>query len=97
MPHFRVQAEFRRRDREAPWVLAGITVDGEFWPAIDGVEPIRERLPAPGLVGWAKLPTPIVAPDPRVAAQVGLDVTRARWPDRVRAKVPYAPGTRHWP
>ncbi len=95
MPRYVVWAEFRRRDREAPWVIAGVTIESEFWPAIDGVEAVRERLPLPGLVGWARLPTPVVAPDVGVAAQVGLDVARARWPERVRATVPYASGSSH--
>jgi hypothetical protein len=95
VPGYVVWAEFRRRDREAPWVIAGVTIEHEFWPAVDGVEAVSERLPAPGLVGWARLPTPVVAPDVRVAAQVGLDVARVRWPARVRATVPYASGRRH--
>lgn len=94
MPHYHVRAEFRRLDRTSRWVLAGVTVDGAFWPAVEGVEPVRARLPGPGLVGWQDVPTPVVAPDAASAATIGLQVVRAHWPDRVRRHVPYASGTR---
>jgi hypothetical protein len=94
MPHFHGRAEFRRRDRRAPWVLAGVIVDDVFRPAVDGVEALRQRLPEAGLVGWAELPTPIVAADDVAAAAIALEVARAAWPERVRAVVPWAAGAR---
>ena len=92
MPHYHARVEFRRRERGAPWVLAGVIVEGRFSPAVDGVEPLRQRLPTAGLVGWADLPVPVVARDVHAAAEVALDVARARWPARARAVVPYATG-----
>jgi hypothetical protein len=77
---FHARVEFRRDDPAAAWVLAGVVIGGRFWPARDGVEPIRGRLRATGLVGWADLPTPIVAPDEAGAAEVALEAARARWP-----------------
>jgi hypothetical protein len=93
MPHFHARAEFRRRGRRAPWVLAGVVIEGDLWPAVDGVEPLRQRLPEAGLVGWADLPTPILAVDVAAAAAIALEVARTAWPARVRPVVPYASGT----
>ncbi len=93
MPVFRARAEFRRRDRAARWVLAGIVIDGDLWPARDGVEPIRGRLPESGLVGWSDIESPIVARDVSTAAAVALDVARATWPDTDRHDVPWAGGS----
>lgn len=92
MPHYHARAEFRRRTGDSPWVLAGVTLDGVFWPAVEGVEPVHSRLPEPGLVGWADLPTPILAGDAVSAASIALDVARAAWPGRVNPRVPYAAG-----
>jgi len=92
VPPFHVRAEFRRHDRAAPWVLAGVVVDGGFHPVRPGVERLRMRLPEPGLVGWSDLPTAIVAADPATAAAAALDVARAAWPGRVRDLVPFASG-----
>jgi hypothetical protein len=94
VPHFHARAEFRRRDRRAPWVLAGVIVDGVFHPALDGVEPLRQRLPEAGLVGWAELSVPVIAVDEAAAAGIALEVARAAWPARVRSRVPWSSGTR---
>jgi hypothetical protein len=88
---FAFRAEFRRADRAGPWVLAGVTRDGRFWPALAEVEPIRHRL-EPGLLGWAALPSPILAASVDAAAEAALDVARSTWPDRNRADVPFAHG-----
>lgn len=90
MQRFRVRAEFRRLDAGSPWVLAGVIVRHGFWPAEPGVEEVRRRLPAPGLVGWADLPSPVLAPDAETAAGIGLAAARAAWPERVRRRVPHA-------
>jgi hypothetical protein len=84
------RAEFRRRHRNAPWVLAGVLVEGVFWPAQPGVEPIRRRLPETGLLGWADLPAPIIAGDTSTAAAVALQIAVAAWPSRARRAVPWA-------
>jgi hypothetical protein len=88
------RAEFRRRDRNATWILAGVLVGGEFWPARAGVERVRQRLPDAGLLGWADLPNPIIAPDAGSAAAAALEIAAARWPSRVGRPVPWASGTR---
>jgi hypothetical protein len=93
MPIYRGRAEFRRADRGSPWVLAGVVIDHRLWPARDGVEPIRGRLPDAGLVGWADV-APVIAPDAPTAAATSLDVARATWPDRARGRVPWASGRR---
>ena len=92
MPGYRARAEFRRVTRHDRWVLAGVWVGGCFRAAAPDVEPVRARLPDSGLVGWAGLETPIVAPDPDAARMAALDVARARWPDRARGGVPYPAG-----
>jgi len=92
MPRFSVRAEFRRRHHAAPWILAGVVVDGEFHPVRPGVERLRMRLPEPGLVGWSELPMPVVAADRVAAAAAALDIARAAWPGRVRDEVPFAWG-----
>lgn len=92
MPVYRARAEFRRVDRRSRWVLAGVRVGARFVPAVPGVEPIRGRLPDSGLVGWAPLDTPILAPDADAAAEAALDLARATWPDRARGPVPYPSG-----
>ena len=86
MPRFRARVEFRREDPTAPWRIAGVLIGGRFWPARDGIEPIRGRLPAAGLVGWADLPTPIVAGDEAGAADVALEAARSRWPSRTQLR-----------
>ena len=87
---FHARAEFRRADRAADWVLAGVWVEHvRFVPARPGVEPVIRRLPEGGLLGWAELPT-ILAPDERSAGDIALDVARSTWPDRSRRSVPYA-------
>jgi hypothetical protein len=91
---FTARAEFRRRDRNAPWILAGVLVGGEFWPARPGVERIRQRLPDAGLLGWADLPSPLIAPDAESAAAAALEVAAAAWPARAGRPVPWASGTR---
>jgi hypothetical protein len=88
------RAEFRRRDRGSAWVLAGVRLDGRLWPAVPGVEPVRQRLPDTGLVGWADLPSPVVAPTLADAAEVAIEVARAAWPRRVASRVPWCGGTR---
>ena len=62
MPAYAARAEFRRAERGAPWVLAGVVIDHRLWPARDGVDPIHGRLPDAGLVGWADVGT-VIAPD----------------------------------
>ena len=89
---YAARAEFRRRDRAAPWVIAGVVVDGRFWPANDGVEPVRGRLPDAGLLGWSELPGPVVATDAATAARVALQLARAAWPARAGRRVPWASG-----
>jgi hypothetical protein len=89
MPIYRGRAEFRRADRGAPWVLAGVVIDHRLWPAADGVQPIRGRLPDAGLVGWADLDA-VIAPDAPTAAKSALDVARGTWPQRARDRVPWS-------
>jgi len=91
---YAVRAEFRRQRRGAPWVLAGVILDGSFWPASPGVEPVRSRLPEAGLLGWSEVPVPVVAPDPAAAAEVALAVCAAVWPGRVGRPIPWQTGTR---
>ena len=91
MPRFEGRAEFRRRDRDAPWVLAGVWVEERFAPADEGVDPMRARLPQPGLVGWIDLP-PFLAPDVGEAGRVGLQLARDTWPRANRSPVPWASG-----
>ncbi len=87
---YRANAEFRRADREAPWILAGVWIDHvAFHPARPGVEPIARRLPQSGLLGWAELP-PLVAPNAEAAGAAALNVARQAWPGRVRSAVPFA-------
>jgi hypothetical protein len=81
---FEARAEFRRRDRSAPWRLAGVVIDHHFWPAGPGLEPARERRREPGLVAWADVSTPIVASDEAAAAEIALDVARTTWPRNAR-------------
>jgi hypothetical protein len=90
MPRYVARAEFRREDRSAPWVLAGVVIAHRFWGADIGVEPISRRLPVTGLVAWTTIPTPIVAADEAVAADAALSVARATWPARDRRPVPFA-------
>jgi hypothetical protein len=87
---YRANAEFRRADRDTPWILAGVWIDHvAFHPARPGVEPIARRLPETGLLGWAELP-PLVAPSALAAGAAALEIARRAWPGRVRAKVPFA-------
>jgi hypothetical protein len=86
---FAVRAEFRRGRAGAPWVLAGVIVDGTFWPAQAGIERVRRRPPGHGLLGWADVPAPVIAPDREAAAEVALAVCAAVWPDRTRRPVPW--------
>jgi hypothetical protein len=87
---YRANAEFRRASRAAPWVLAGVWIDHvEFHPARPDVEPIARRLPETGLLGWVELP-PIAAPGSDAAGLAALNVARVAWPERVRARVPFA-------
>lgn len=92
MRQYRARVEFRRRDLNAGWVLAGVFIDHRFWPARFGVERLRGRLAGPGLAGWTDLPEPIVAPDIETAAEVALDVARHRWPGRDRDTIPFGTG-----
>lgn len=93
MPRFRARAEFRRRTRGAPWVLAGVSIAGRFLPARDGIEQVRGRLPEPGLVAWLDLPEPVLAGEVDGALVVALQVARARWPDTDVEAVPFPGGT----
>ena len=92
MPRFAARAEFRRVSRNAAWVLAGVWLDGVFYPVAPSVEPIRTRLPETGLVGWSDIATPILAPGEAEAAAAAIDVARATWPKRTRSQVPFAAG-----
>ena len=92
MPAYRARAEFRRLTRDAPWVLAGVRVADRFFPAAAGVEPIRGRLPEAGLVGWAAIDEPILAPDATGAAATALELAARRWPARVGRGVPFPAG-----
>jgi hypothetical protein len=91
MQIYRGRAEFRRADRGSPWVLAGVVIDHCLWPAGDGVQPIRGRLPDAGLVGWSDV-SPVIAPDAPTAAASTLHMARATWPDRARDHVPWSSG-----
>jgi hypothetical protein len=93
VPRYAARAEFRRRDRGARWVLAGVRIDGVFHPAADGIEPIRGRLPDSGLLAWADIPTAILAPDAATAATVALQVAAQTWPAESRGRAPFASGT----
>ena len=73
-------------------MLAGVWVENVFHPAVPGVEPIRGRLPQPGLVGWVDLPTPLIAAGLDQAGSAALEVARAAWPRSVQPAVPYASG-----
>ena len=90
MEHHRARAEFRRANRDAPWVLAGVWIDHvAFQPAVAGVEPISGRLPETGLLGWFDLPT-VIAPDARAAGDAALQAARDSFPATVRRTVPFA-------
>ena len=97
MRRYDARAEFRRVARDKPWVLAGVWVNAGPWsedtfaPAVAGVEPIRGRLPEPGLVGWAALPS-VLAADRASAGEVALGLARDGWPKRARPDVPYSSG-----
>jgi hypothetical protein len=80
MRRFEARAEFRRASGSSRWMLAGVVIDHRFWPARPGMEPVRGRLPGPGLLAWADMPVPIVAIDETSAADIALDVARATWP-----------------
>ncbi len=93
MRRFQARAEFRRRTRGSPWVLAGVSIGTRFLPARDGVERIRARLPEPGLVAWTDLPDPILATSVDQALAIALDVATGRWPRYGRGAVPFPAGT----
>ena len=93
MRGFTARAEFRRRDLGAGWVLAGVFIDHQWFPAQFGVERLRGRLAGPGLAGWTDLPEAILAPDIESAAGIALDVARQRWPRRDRDRIPFAAGS----
>jgi hypothetical protein len=86
---FGPRAEFRRKDRAAPWILAGVWIRDEFYPAAPGVEPVRGRLPGPGLVGWVDLGL-VLARSPEQAAEISLQLAAGRWPGSHRDTVPHA-------
>ncbi len=89
MPGYAARAEFRRRDRDSRWVLAGVWIDTvSFYPAEPGVDPVRSRLSAPGLVGWIEL-LPIIAPDEPTAGLAALHAARVGWPKAVDRNVPH--------
>lgn len=90
---YRARAEFRRRTRDSRWVLAGVSIGGRFEPAQSDIEPIRARLPEPGLIAWRDLPDPIVAASVDQALAIALDVARGRWPRFADGEVPFPSGT----
>jgi hypothetical protein len=92
MPRFVARAEFRRLDRATAWVLAGAWVEDRFAAAEPGVEPIRGRLPEPGLVGWIELPLALIASNADAASVAALEIARKTWPKSDRLPVPYATG-----
>ena len=92
MRRYRARAEFRRQTADSRWVLAGVSIGGQFEPAEAGVERIRGRLPEPGLVAWRDLPDPIVAASLDQALTIGLDVARGRWPRHAAGPVPFRAG-----
>jgi hypothetical protein len=92
MRRYRARAEFRRETKGKRWVLAGVSIGGRFEPAHEGIEPIRERLPEPGLVAWRDLPEAIVATGVDQALAIALDVARARWPRFADGPVPFPSG-----
>jgi hypothetical protein len=86
------RAEFRRADRNHPWVLAGVWIDSvSFHPASAGVEPIRRRLPESGLIGWIGLPV-VIAPSAGAAGEAALGAARRGWPARACPDVPFPDG-----
>jgi hypothetical protein len=84
---FEPRAEFRRANREAEWVLAGIWLSDVFYPAAPGVEPVRRRMP-PGVLGWVQLDT-VIAQSAEEAARRSLELAASRWPRSNRSSVPY--------
>jgi hypothetical protein len=93
MRRYRARAEFRRRTRDARWVLAGVSIGARFLPARDDVEQIRARLPEHGLLAWTDLPDPILAASVEQAMTIALEVARARWPRYQDGPVPHSFGT----
>ena len=73
---YRVLAERRKRDREAPYLLGGVVVAGAWHPAAPGVEPASVRQMEAGLVRVEPLP-PFLAPDDATAVAVALQVAEA--------------------
>lgn len=66
MPLYRgAQAELRRVTREARWVLAGVFLDGRFYPAHKRVQPASVRLYEAGLARVIALPD-FIAPEEHV-------------------------------
>jgi hypothetical protein len=68
-----VLAEVRRLHGEAPWRLTGVVVDGEWYPAADGIGPATMRQVEAGLVEVRSLPR-FLAVDDDQAVSVALDV-----------------------
>ena len=85
---FHARAEFRRQDRSASWILAGVWIAHRFYPAQPGVDPVRRRLPSTGLVGWTELPA-IIAATSEEAATIALGMARETWPKAAKETVPY--------
>jgi hypothetical protein len=69
-----------------------VSIGGRFEPAREGVEPVRGRLPEPGLVAWRDLPDPIVAGNIDQALAIALEVARGRWPRYADGSVPFPTG-----
>ena len=88
MRKYEARAEFRRLHGSAPWVLAGAWIGNQFYPAQPGVDPVRRRLPAPGLVAWVDLPA-VIAASRAEAAERALQVAREGWPKAAKPTVPH--------
>ena len=88
MRRYQARAEFRRLDRGAGWVFAGVWVAHRFYPAQPGVDPVRRRLPSVGLLGWIDLP-PIIATSAQEAGAIALEMAREAWPKASKSSVPY--------
>lgn len=75
MPLFHAIAELRRVHRDAEWVVAGLLIEGRWFPALLDIEPASVRLMESGLVERHPL-MPVIAPDLRRAVKVCRDLAR---------------------
>lgn len=80
MPRFRAQAELRRVHDDAAWVVAGVLIDGSFFPAMLDIERAGARLIESGLVKYVEL-APLIAPDLRRAVGIARRLALAHGED----------------